>query len=200
MSVEYNIYCEKMKVDFFLHLEPLRRILRFELCCCGKGIFGIVEALLRETMAKKANAPVITGNWKMHKTVGESLSFVEQLSPEVQGSAVSVYLAVPFTAIKPLADALGSSQMIVGAQNMNDASEGAFTGEIAGMMIKEAGAKFVILGHSERRHLFNESSALINKKVHRALAEGLQPVVCVGETLEQYESGERDQKSTRNPA
>ena len=134
--------------------------------------------------------PVIAGNWKMYKTIEEACAFVETLAPLPEPSQAAVYLAVPFTAIHAVAQM--EAPVIVGGQNMNDASEGAFTGEIAARMLKEAGARFVILGHSERRHIFNESSAFINKKVHRALQEELQPIVCVGETLEQRERGETE--------
>ncbi|MCB1111056.1 MAG: triose-phosphate isomerase [Chlamydiia bacterium] len=133
---------------------------------------------------------VIAGNWKMHKTAKEAVDFVNALAPKVAQSQASVFLAVPFTTIHPVVEALnGNSHITVGAQNMNDADEGAFTGEIAGKMLLEAGAKFVVLGHSERRHIFGETSAFINKKVKRALADGLKPIVCFGETLEEREAG-----------
>lgn len=125
---------------------------------------------------------VVTGNWKMHKTIEEACSFVQELIPHVQNSPCRIYLAVPYTMIYPLAQEFGDSSITFGAQNMNDASEGAFTGEIAAKMLLDAGAKFVLLGHSERRYLFNESNAFINRKVKRAVHDGLQPVLCIGET------------------
>jgi triosephosphate isomerase len=137
---------------------------------------------------------VIAGNWKMYKTIDEALRFVETLAPLITKSQATVYLAVPFTAIRPaasLVEELGAS-ITIGAQNMNDAAEGAFTGEIAARMLTEAGARFVILGHSERRHLFHESNDTINKKVKRALESALQPVLCIGETLEEREAGETE--------
>lgn len=132
---------------------------------------------------------VITANWKMYKTIEEAVAFVKGLIPQLKDVTARVYLAVPFTAIKAAADAAEGSPLLIGGQNMNDSSEGAFTGEIAAVMLKEAGAQFVILGHSERRHIFHESNAFINRKIHRALNDGLQPVLCVGETSEEHELG-----------
>ncbi|HAB98871.1 MAG TPA: triose-phosphate isomerase, partial [Parachlamydiales bacterium] len=102
---------------------------------------------------------------------------------------ISVYLAVPFTSIHPAAQVSKETHLVIGAQNMNDAREGAFTGEIAGLMLKEAGAKFVLLGHSERRRIFGETDAFIHKKIVRALKDGLRPVVCVGEDAQEREEG-----------
>lgn len=134
------------------------------------------------------NRPVIiAGNWKMYKTIEEAVDFINKLAPLVKESSAKVYLAVPFTALNAAATAAKDSHLVIGAQNMNDASEGAFTGEIAGRMLKDAGAKFVILGHSERRQLFQETNAFINKKVKRALADGLQVILCIGETRNERE-------------
>ena len=135
---------------------------------------------------------IIVGNWKMHKTVEESVAFVEQLKLQVGGAASELLLAVPYTAIAPAVAV--ASDIVIGAQNMNDATEGAFTGEIAAHMLIEAGARFVILGHSERRHIFGETSAFINKKVKRALSDGLRPLLCIGETLNEREAGETQQR------
>lgn len=137
-----------------------------------------------------ANRPVIiAGNWKMYKTIESGLEFIKELIPLVKDATAQIYLAAPFTAIKPLADAAKDTNIHVGAQNMNDASEGAFTGEIAAVMLKEAGAQFVILGHSERRRIFNESNELIKKKLQRALLEQLQPILCIGEDLKERQDG-----------
>lgn len=144
-------------------------------------------------MEQSSRPKVITGNWKMYKTIEEGKDFVTQLIPLVQNSPAKVYLAVPFTAIYSLAKEAENSPVTIGAQNMNDASEGAFTGEVAGKMLKEAGAKFVLLGHSERRRLFKEDNFFINRKVKRALQVGLQPVLCVGETKEEREEGRTEE-------
>ena len=134
---------------------------------------------------------VIIGNWKMHKVLGEASQFVEELIPSLKGTN-QVGLAVPFTLIFPLAEKAQGSFLRIGAQNMNDASEGSFTGEVAGRMLKDSGAQFVILGHSERRRFFHEENAFINRKVKRAIESGLQPILCVGENLEEKESNQTE--------
>ncbi len=133
---------------------------------------------------------IMAGNWKMYKTIAEAKEFISQIIPLVEKSSHKVYLAVPFTAIQSAVKKAEGSSVVIGAQNMNDASEGAFTGEIAAQMLKDAGAQFVILGHSERRAIFGEDDGYINKKVKKALSDGLQPILCIGETLEQREAGE----------
>lgn len=135
---------------------------------------------------------VITANWKMYKTIEESVEYVKALAPLVKNCSAKVYLAVPFTAIRSLADQAKDTNIVIGAQNLNDASEGAFTGEIAARMLTEAGAQFVIVGHSERRRIFNESNAFINRKVKRALAGGLQAILCIGETKAEHEEGKME--------
>lgn len=134
---------------------------------------------------------LITGNWKMYKTMDEATQFLNEFAPKIN---VPVYLAVPFTAIASCVAVVKEcgAPIAIGAQNMNDASEGAFTGEIAGTMLKESGAHFVILGHSERRTLFKESNQFINRKIKRALADGLQPILCIGETGEERKRGETE--------
>lgn len=139
-------------------------------------------------MTDMKKAVIIIGNWKMYKTIEEATDFINKLLPQVKDDASKIYLAVPFTLIKPVSDAAKEGNIVIGAQNMNDADQGAFTGEIAARMLVDAGAKFVILGHSERRQLFNETDAFINKKVKKALKEGLQPVLCIGETFEMREA------------
>ncbi len=136
---------------------------------------------------------IIAGNWKMHKTGQEAANYIEMLAPLLKESQVEVLLAVPFTAIETAAKAAEGTPIVVGAQNMNDASEGAFTGEIAVSMLREAGAQFVLLGHSERRHIFHETNLFINKKVKKALAGGIRPLLCIGETYEERESGRAEE-------
>ena len=125
---------------------------------------------------------IIPGNWKMHKTVEEAIEFVKELSLLLKENHVDLFLAVPFTAIYPLCKECAELSITIGAQNMNDATAGAFTGEIAAKMLIDAGAKFVLLGHSERRHLYHEDNQFINRKVKRAVADGIWPLLCLGET------------------
>jgi triosephosphate isomerase (TIM) len=139
-----------------------------------------------------ANRPyVFIGNWKMHKTIEEAESFVNGLVSSCSFSEAKIIgLAVPYTAIYPLSQLVGDSALWIGGQNMNEASQGAFTGEIAGVMLKDAGAQFVLLGHSERRQLYGEDNSCINRKMKRAIEAQLRPILCVGETAEQYDSKE----------
>ena len=132
--------------------------------------------------------PLIVGNWKMYKTGREAFEYVRVLSsmiPEIQKRRV--YLAVPFLAIEQAVEAAKGTDFVIGAQNMHDCVEGAFTGEVSARMIKSAGAKFVLLGHSERRTHFAEDNAFINHKLHRAFDEELAPILCIGESLKERE-------------
>lgn len=135
----------------------------------------------------------VVGNWKMYKTAREAAEFLEELGPKIEQCKAHVYVAVPFTSIAPAARVTKQSRIVIGAQNMNDAREGAFTGEIAAIMLVEAGAKFVLLGHSERRRFFGEENRFIHQKVVRALQEGLQPILCIGEELEAREEGRTEE-------
>lgn len=127
----------------------------------------------------------VIGNWKMYKTAREATDYIEHLLPLVQDCSSNIYLSVPFTSIAPASVFAKKTNIVIGAQNMNDAREGAFTGEIAGLMLKEAGAAFVLLGHSERRQFFGETNALIHRKVIRAFQDEIQPVLCIGETAQE---------------
>ncbi len=137
--------------------------------------------------------PVIAANWKMYKTIEEAVHFVKSLIPLIQDVPVKVYIAVPYTALYSAASEAKGSSIVMGAQNMYDATEGAFTGEISANMLKDAGAKFVILGHSERRRLFHETNAFIRRKVEKALSESLQPIFCIGETEQEREGGKTEE-------
>jgi triosephosphate isomerase len=135
--------------------------------------------------------PFIAGNWKMFKTVGETVAFVNDLRDLVKGAAgVDIVVAPPFTAVHAAANAARGSNIAVAAQNLYWEREGAFTGEVSPGMVKEAGAAYAIVGHSERRRLFGETDAIVNRKTLAAIGAGLTPIVCIGETLEERERGE----------
>ena len=135
--------------------------------------------------------PLIAGNWKMFKTVHEAVVFVKELRPLVKDIAdVEIVVGPPFTAIHAVAEAARNSNIGVAAQDMHWEREGAFTGEVSAAMIAEAGAEYVIIGHSERRRLFGETDAIVNRKTAAAITAGLTPIVCVGETLEERERNE----------
>ncbi len=134
--------------------------------------------------------PLIAGNWKMHKTEAEAISLVRKLIQGVKlQTAVDVLLCPPFTSLSQLHKLLVSSPIFLGAQNISEQKEGAYTGEISAEMAGEF-CSHVLLGHSERREIFNESDELINQKIQSALSVDLIPVLCVGELLEERESGE----------
>jgi len=135
--------------------------------------------------------PLIAGNWKMYKTVQEAVVFVKELRSLVKDvTDVDIVVAPPFTALRAVVEAARNTNIAVSAQNLHWEREGAFTGEISPAMIKEAGAEYAIVGHSERRRLFGESDQIVNRKAIAALAAGLTPIVCVGETLEERERNE----------
>ena len=135
--------------------------------------------------------PLIAGNWKMFKTVHETIIFTKELRSVLKDvTDVEIVVAPPFTAVHAAAEALRNSNIAVAAQDLYWEREGAFTGEVSAQMIKDAGAEFVIIGHSERRRLFGETDAMVNRKVTAAIGAGLTPIVCVGETLEERERNE----------
>lgn len=128
----------------------------------------------------------------MFKTIAEASEFAHQLTNEGPIPYVEKVICAPFTALPALSAILKGTQFSLGAQNMHFADQGAYTGEISPLMLKELGVEYVIIGHSERRQYFNETDETVNKKVKAALAHGLKPIVCVGETLEQYEAGQTE--------
>jgi triosephosphate isomerase len=135
--------------------------------------------------------PLIAGNWKMFKTVREAVLFVTELQSAVKGVAdVDIVVAPPFTAVHAVAAAVRGTSIKVAAQDVYWEREGAFTGEVSPAMVKEAGAAYAIVGHSERRRLFGETDASVSRKTLAAIAAGLTPIVCIGETLEERERGE----------
>jgi triosephosphate isomerase len=137
--------------------------------------------------------PVIAGNWKMNKTVAEAVAMVHDLKPLIANidDAVAI-VCPPYLAVKPVADELKGSTIAVGGQDMFWEASGAYTGEVSAEMLLEAGAQYVIIGHSERRQYFGETNDSVNRKLKKALAAGLKPIVCVGETLADREAGKTE--------
>ena len=136
-----------------------------------------------------ARRKIVAGNWKMNMTPSEAVKLVETLKPLVKSDDVDVVFCVPAIDIVPVVEACKGSNIEVGAENMYFEEKGAYTGEISAAMLKDAGVKYVILGHSERRDYFKEDDALLNKKVKKAFEAALTPILCCGETLEQREMG-----------
>ena len=137
-------------------------------------------------MARKR---IIAGNWKMNMTPSEAVKLVEELKPLVVNDDVDVVYCVPAIDIVPVVEAVKGTNVQVGAENFYIEDKGAYTGEISTPMLVDAGVKYVIIGHSERREYFKEDDAFLNKKVKKAIASGLTPILCCGETLEQREMG-----------
>ena len=139
--------------------------------------------------------PFICGNWKMNKTVTEAAAFMKDFVARVKGvdaSKIEIGIGAPFINLEKMAEAAKGTVIEIGAENCHWEEKGAFTGEIAANMVKDAGCSFVILGHSERRQYFGETNEIINKKVIAALNAGLQVIMCIGETLEEREAGKAE--------
>jgi triosephosphate isomerase len=136
-------------------------------------------------------APFIAANWKMYKTVHDAVVYIKEFRSLVKDVAdAEIVVAPPFTAIHAAAEAARNSNVGIAAQDVYWEREGAFTGEVSAAMIREAGAEYVIIGHSERRRLFHETDETVNRKLVAALSAGLTPIVCIGETLEERERNE----------
>ena len=132
---------------------------------------------------------LVAGNWKMNKTPSETRAFIKELAPLVKEAKCDVVLCVPAVDLIPAVEAAKGSRIKIGAENMHFEEKGAFTGEISAAMLTDAGAKYVILGHSERREMFAETNEGVNKKALKAIEHGLIPIICCGETLTQREQG-----------
>lgn len=133
---------------------------------------------------------IIAGNWKMNKTVADAVALAEGLKVDLADCIdVEVVVCPPFTALQSVSNVLADTQIKLGCQNMSSEDDGAYTGEISHTMLKELFVKYVILGHSERREYYKETDFWVNKKVKKALAKNLRPIVCVGEKLEDREAG-----------
>ena len=136
---------------------------------------------------------VIAGNWKMNMLPNEAINFIQELAPLVKDTKNEIILCVPYTDLFYALLHVQGTNIKIGAQNMHWEEKGAYTGEVSAPMLKSIGVEYVIIGHSERRQYFAETDETVNKKIKSALAHGLKPIVCVGETLEQRENGQTEQ-------
>jgi triosephosphate isomerase len=142
-----------------------------------------------------SRTPFIAGNWKMHKTVDEAEQYIQGLLPRVStADGVDVAICVPFTALQAMVDSTRGSRVEVFAQNMHEAEKGAYTGEVSAPMLTELDVHGVVVGHSERRQYFHETDKALSHKLPAALAAGLHPILCVGETEDERERGDTERK------
>lgn len=134
---------------------------------------------------------VVAGNWKMNNNLSDAVSLISDLKKELNGSELNadVIICPPYVSLDTAKELIKDSVIQLGAQNMHFEESGAFTGEVSAEMLKSVGCQYVILGHSERRVIFKEANEVINKKVKKAISSGLKPIFCIGETLEERESG-----------
>ena len=136
---------------------------------------------------------VIAGNWKMNMLPNEAMKFIDELAPYAEDTESEVILCVPYTDLFYSLLAAQKTKIKIGAQNMHYKEKGAYTGEVSAQMLKCINVEYVIIGHSERRQYFAETDETVNKKVKSALLNGLKPIICVGETLDQRESGKQEE-------
>jgi triosephosphate isomerase len=139
-----------------------------------------------------SRTPFICGNWKMHKTIAEAAQFVDALLPQIAGTANDVVICPPFLALAEVVERSHGSAVKVAAQNMHEEEAGAYTGEVSASMLAEIGVQAVVLGHSERRQYFGETDEALARKAPAALAAGLEPILCVGESEEARDGGQTD--------
>jgi triosephosphate isomerase (TIM) len=145
--------------------------------------------------ATSGRTPLIAGNWKMHKTIAEAEAFIQALLPRVSSAdGVDIAICPTFTALQAMVDSTRGSRVAVYAQNMHQADRGAYTGEVSAAMLTELDVHGVVLGHSERRQYFGETDKALAQKVPAAMAAGLAPILCVGETEEERERGDTQRK------
>ncbi|MBR7110533.1 MAG: triose-phosphate isomerase [Clostridia bacterium] len=137
--------------------------------------------------------PIIAGNWKMNKTIAGTKELVTDLIPLVEGAEAEVVICVPYTNIATAGELIKGTNIHLGAENVHWAESGAFTGEISADMLLELGVEYVIIGHSERRQYFGETDETVCKRTTTALYKGLKPIICVGETLDEKESGKTEE-------
>ncbi|BAK55974.1 triosephosphate isomerase [Candidatus Arthromitus sp. SFB-mouse-Japan] len=140
---------------------------------------------------------IIMGNWKMHFTIEETEEFLNSLLPKVKNAKTEVVVCPPFTSLALSSNILKGSNVKLGAQNVHFEEKGAFTGEISPNMLKNLGVSYIIIGHSERRMYFGETDETVNKKIHMCLKHKFNPVLCVGESLEEKESNNMEKVLTR---
>ena len=136
--------------------------------------------------------PIIAGNWKMNNTASQGVALVKAIAPLVEDAECDVVVCVPAIDIPAVGEELKGTNIALGAQNVHFAEKGAYTGEISASMLKEYGVQYVIIGHSERRQYFGETDETVNKRTLAALAAGLTPIVCIGESLEERETGKTE--------
>ena len=149
------------------------------------------EPAAQKSSQARPRTPLMAGNWKMYKTISESIALVQELKKSCEGVRDrEILVCTPATSFAAVRDLIRGSNLQLGAQNLHWETQGAFTGELSGPMLKEAGCQFVIVGHSERRQYFSEDDASVNKKMKAAFQHGLTPIVCVGETLQEREAGD----------